>query len=391
MDLQRRLLRAMLWMLGVSAGAGVLAVFLSTRVMGRVAGTAFVAAVAVALAMPVSRLMDDEKKRYGGVVGLGGIVLAFALALGAIWVNLFSIGWDPEFRLAGTSLVVCVAGLIASNMVAGRVAGRQWVARTVGLYVDAVGAGFLVGALWSDYPLASWLGESGWLLLLSGLVAALSVVGLGTHARPWRWVGVLASGVGLMLGLVGVWVAPSADPTAYVAVMCVGVVVAYANVVLSVPLGEARAWACLVSIGSVAATGACLSILCAITGGFDGRGPEVLVRLTGAMGIVAACSTLGIVILHRLNRKPAGVGAAISEIAAVQIVCPHCARKQAAPVGESSCAGCGLLFSLRVSEPRCVQCEYPLLDLRGDVCPECGTAIRGSGKSLSAVGEQTSP
>jgi len=94
-----------------------------------------------------------------------------------------------------------------------------------------------------------------------------------------------------------------------------------------------------------------------------------------------------VVILHRLNRRPAGVSAAVSEIAVVQIVCPHCARKQAVPVGDSACAGCGLLFSLKVSEPRCVQCEYPLLDLRGDVCPECGTAIRGPGKNSVVAGE----
>lgn len=362
----------MLWMLGLSAGAGVLAVFLSTRVMGRVAGTAFVAAVAVGLAMPVSRLMDDEKKRFGGVVGLGSIVLAFALAMGAIWVDLFTTSWDTDMRLAGCSLLACIGGLVASNMVAGRGTGRHWLARTVGLYADVLGAGTLAGAIWTDWPLSGWLGESGWLVLGSGLVAALSLVGFG-EVRHWRWLGVLASGIGLALGLVGVWIAPSEDPTSYVAAMCAGAAIAYANVVLSVPLGEARGWACLVSIGSVAATGACVSLLSFITGGFDEGGPEMLVRLTGAMGIVAACSTLGVVILYRLNRRPQGAGAVVSEIRTLQLVCPHCGRKHLASVGESACAGCGLLFNLKVSEPRCAKCEYPLLDLRGDVCPECGT------------------
>jgi MFS family permease len=381
MNLQRTLLRAMLWMLGLSAGAGVLAVFLSTRVMGRVAGTALVAALAVGLAMPVSKWMDDEKKRLGGVVGLGAIVVAFALAMGAIWVDLINSAWDTDLRLAGTSILVCVGGLVAANMVAGRVAGRHWWARTVGLYADVLGAGILAGALWSNSPLDEELGESGWLVLASGLVAALALVGFGVESRPWRWLGVLASGVGLVLGLLGVWVVPSDDPTTYVAAMCAGAVVAYANIVLSVPLGEARGWACLVSIGSVAATAACVSLLCFITGGFDQGGPDMLVRLTGAMGIVAACSTLGVVILYRLNRRPQGMSAAVSEIGAVQLVCPHCGRKQGVPVGESACVGCGLVFSLKVSEPRCVKCEYPLLDLRGEVCPECGTAI-GRGETI---------
>jgi hypothetical protein len=373
MNLQRRLLRAMLWMLGLSAGAGVLAVFLSTRVMGRVAGTALVAAIAVGLAMPVSRLMDDERKRLGGIVGLGSMVVALLLALGAIWVDLFWMFGDVEWRLASNALVTAIAGLLCANLIAGRLEGTHWWARTVGLYTCIAGPAPLAAAVWLNYPLASWLAQSGWLLLASGTVAAFSLVGVGVEGRLWRWAGVAGAALALVIGLVGVWTERSNDPTAYIASIGIGGAVAYAIVVLRVPLGEARAWACLVAIGSVAATALLSSLLSLSSTGFNSTAPELLSRLTGAMAIVAACSTLGIVILYRLNRRTPESVSAPSEVREVQLVCPHCARRHAAPVGDSSCPGCGLMFTVKVSEPRCIKCEYPLLDLRGAVCPECGT------------------
>lgn len=373
MDLQRRLLRAMLVMLGLSAAAGVLAVFLSTRVMGRVAGTALVAAVAVALAMPVSRMLDDEKKRTGGMVGLWAVVVSFLFALAMIWVDLITSAMMTDERLVMSSVLVCIGGLLAANLLVRRAGGWGRAARPVALYTVVMGSVFLGLDIWLGYPDDEKFGETGWLVVGSGFLSALALVGLGVESRPWRWLGVLAAAGALVLGLLGVWVIPSKDPSVYITTMCAALVVAYANVVLSVPLGEARAWACLVSIGSVAATAACVSVLTFITGGFDRDGPDILNRVTGALGIVSACSTLGVIVLYRLNRRPPGTSATVSEIRSVHLTCPHCGRKQAVPVGEGACEGCGLLITVRVNEPRCVKCEYPLLDLKADRCPECGT------------------
>lgn len=377
MDLQRRLLRAMLVMLGLSAAAGVLAVFLSTRVMGRVAGTALVAAVAVALAMPLSRMLDDEKKRVGGMVGLWAIVVSFVLALAAIWVDLASMSWRVEEQLALSAVLACVAGLLAANLLVPRAGLWGRVTRPVALYTVVAGSALFAASIWDKFD--SKFGETGWLVVGSGVLIALSLGGMGVEPRPWRWLGVLASAGALVLGLLGVWVIPSNDPSVYITTMGAALVVAYANVVLSVPLGEAKAWACLVSIGSVAATAACVSVLSFMTRGFAETGPDLLNRVTGALGIVAACSTLGVVVLYRLNRRPPGTSAAVSEIRSVHLTCPHCGRKQALAVGEAACEGCGLLISVKVNEPHCMKCDYPLLDLKTDRCPECGTVRHGAG------------
>ncbi|MGD0542282.1 MAG: hypothetical protein ABSB33_12270 [Tepidisphaeraceae bacterium] len=63
----------------------------------------------------------------------------------------------------------------------------------------------------------------------------------------------------------------------------------------------------------------------------------------------------------------------------MEMVCPVCRKKQTVPindgVGELSCPGCGLIVSVRLRAPRCPSCDYMLLMLHSDRCPECGAPI----------------
>jgi hypothetical protein len=117
------------------------------------------------------------------------------------------------------------------------------------------------------------------------------------------------------------------------------------------------------------------------------RGPnELLGRATAATSIAAACGTLAILVLARLNRKsvtpavPAGVKA-------LAIVCPWCTQKQTAPLGASVCAVCGLKFQIAVEEPRCANCDYLLFMLKTDRCPECGLTMNAPAEGTPAPSE----
>lgn len=378
MDIQRTLLRALLWMLALAAAAGVMAVFMSRDVMGRVAGTALLTAVACGLAMPVSRRLDEAATRPGGLVGLASIVVAYIVAAVAIWVDVIARGWEISFRLVMTSLVVVVGGQIAGRLLNMLRGGAGRLAARTGFYIDVVAAGLFLGAIWSDLgsflngSVSEKLAMTGMWLLATGAPASLALIGSGARDRGWRWLGVLMSAGALAMAVAGVWYLESKDPTWFIVVMTVAVVIGYANVAVRVPLGDFGFWARLVAVGSTASTGGCLAALSYITEGFGQQVGETLARVTGASGIVAACSTVALLILYRLNRRAPGVSKNIAEITAVQVVCPHCGRKHAAGVVESACPGCGLFVTVRVREPRCLKCDYPLLDIKGGRCPECG-------------------
>ena len=95
--------------------------------------------------------------------------------------------------------------------------------------------------------------------------------------------------------------------------------------------------------------------------------------MTGATGIISACSTMAVLVIYRLHRRSPATSTVAAKITAIHMTCPHCGCRCEAKIGETACSGCGLLITLAVREPCCEKCDYPLLDLRGSVCPECGT------------------
>jgi Zn finger protein HypA/HybF involved in hydrogenase expression len=122
-----------------------------------------------------------------------------------------------------------------------------------------------------------------------------------------------------------------------------------------------------------------------ITVGFqtDVSEDELLVRLIAAGSIVSVCGLLAITIFLAANRRAlVTTSASVKEIRAVKVTCPRCATKTDAAAGvggaRSRCGGCGLIFVIELAEPRCVKCEYNLLDLKSDRCPECGTPVAES-------------
>jgi len=377
-DAQRILLRVLLWMLALAACAGVLAVFMSTGIMGRVAGSALLAAVACGVASPVSRFLDADEKRRAGLVGLSASIVGFVLGLVAIWIDVTGIRGDFDSQLALTALVFVVGGLMACLLMlhALRPAGR--IAAWTGIVMIASASACFLSATWFHFGRISTgetqdhLAITGGYLLLCGVPGCVCLIGTPARDRAWRWAGVLASAAALVIALAGTWFITSGDPTWLVAMLTVAIVAGHANGAVRVPLGEAGFWARLIAIGSMGATGACITALAYLTQ-FKQQGPDALTKAAGASAIVAVCSTIGLMILYRLNRRVPGVSANVAEIAAVTVVCPHCGTRRGAPIGASACGKCGLRITLVVKEPRCEKCDYSLLDIKEGVCPECGT------------------
>jgi len=369
MNLQRTLIRVMLWMLAITAVAGVMTIFGSARVMGRVAGTGGLTAAAMIAAFPLSKFLDRDKKRLGGLVGLLGLVVAFILALVAIWIGMFITTGDLEERLAASSFTIFVASMLAAFLLPARHSATLSIAATFTLASESMAALLFLASIWWKFE--DRLAETGGGLLASVAPAALAMIAQSPRDRMWRWIGPLAALVAFVMSFLGTWFIPSNDPTVYIGVLSIACVVGHANVVLHLRLPDSALWLRLVAIASAAATAGGITFVSALSKGFDSAPPDMLARLTGAAGIVTACATIALVVLLKLN--PARSAEAVTSIATVSLVCPHCAKKFDARVGVSACPTCGLLVTLGGRAPLCHDCQYPLLDLKSANCPECGT------------------
>jgi ribosomal protein L37E len=69
---------------------------------------------------------------------------------------------------------------------------------------------------------------------------------------------------------------------------------------------------------------------------------------------------------RRRDTIPARIGLAMT--------CPRCGVEQTFRVGAARCASCGFAMFIEFEEPRC-ECGYPLYQLEGQKCPECGRPI----------------
>jgi len=120
----------------------------------------------------------------------------------------------------------------------------------------------------------------------------------------------------------------------------------------------------IVSIWALA-VGLCATVIAELSG-------DMWFRTLGAVGVVDASSSLGLVILARL-RQVARVEGLQTAARQVELRCPRCLTLQTVVVGRSSCSVCGLRLNVEIEEPRCPRCNYLLWQLPERRCPECGT------------------
>lgn len=378
MSLQRRLAQAMLALLGLAALAGVGTIFLpGGDFVARVAATLAVAAIAIGAAMPVSRRLDRQETRSSGVFGLGAVIVGFCLALLAIWSEFLR--WPDGLRLALTTLayVACAVPAAVFFALLRREAGRT--AGGFGLVVTATTFVLWLAAIWGGrYGLdEDKLAQTAAIVGGAGVLVPACLVGRRGDRCWWRWFGVAAGAVMLTLGLGGIWVSSNSDATWFAQSLIVLVTIAAVNLLVRAPFRGAHRWLVLATAAALVATGASATAANLTTRGFQYSSADTISqRLFGAGAIVTVCGLLALVVIHAFSRRVLITRSArIEDIERVDLACPRCARRQQAPIGESRCPGCGLIFLLRVAEPRCAKCDYPLLDLRSAACPECGEAI----------------
>ena len=163
-------------------------------------------------------------------------------------------------------------------------------------------------------------------------------------------------------------------------------VVAHATLVMLAPLTFGQRWLRLLTILAVFVTAALVDWIVYLD-----EAPEMLQRLASAAGICAACGTLAIAILARVNRKLT-VHATPKELREIKLECPQCGKRQTIAVGtDAACSGCGLKIAVRVEEPRCAHCDYLLYGISSDRCPECGTPIWGLAEAPEPARTLTTP
>lgn len=382
MNLRHILLRLMLWSLGIGAVLGAVAVlFTSYDVMWRVVSTCFVTALAALLILGCSMLMDKPRARGAGMAGMVGVLLEFFLTLLLIWnaPRLFNIRrLDDCIALTIVFsiplVVVLMLALWARQSPLTRVMGNVGVALVAAEFL------LLSLAIWGE-PLwrdDDWYGTAA-AFAIFGVMALAALVGAARRdGRWWRWISVLGAIVAFGMSIWGIWISHSGSETLFAAIIAIAAFPAYANVLMLCPLRSGQGWLRVVTLGAALVTAVC--IVAAIYFRF-GSNYELLSRVGAAGAIIAACGTLALLVLARLNRR-ADFKPELTDITEISIVCPICRKKQTVALGESACASCGLQLHIRVEEPRCPNCNYLLVMLHSDRCPECGTPLATPTRSL---------
>lgn len=342
-------LRTMLWLLGAAAVFGVTSVLTeSYDLVGRLAGTAAITAMAAGLLWPFSVMMDHDRLRGMGLFGALSVMVSYLLVIPSVW----SVGHREEEAIvaAVTIALMLPAGLgtlLLAQVRATRISGLVGTA----LYAIVMTA-FMI-AIWSPsqwYSNDEWW-ETGFSILVFGPMALANLIGAGSgDRRYWRWLGVLAAAVGCFACLHGAWWGDYPSERVLVVISSIAVALAYANVSLYLPLTRGQEWLRIATISMVGLTAVFLDIDLLLQLSY--RGPLSLVgRAALAAGILASCGSLALIILAALNRT-GQVHIVEGKISNIAVHCPRCGKKQVISLGSATCSRCQLIMNISVQEPK---------------------------------------
>lgn len=359
----------MLWSLGLAALAGVCAAFWGVSETWRFIGTALMTSVAAGLMLAVGRLIDREKTREAGLVGMAAITVEYILGVLLLWEA--SLPSDFRDGIGYTMLAALQVAPPVMAFLALKKGKANSVARWIGLIATAVAFVLMMVAAWVTQGFLDkwWLSSAA--VEVCGAVAALCVLGVPLSGWNWRWPGIIAAFVSMVLSLIGIWSNPQGS-WIFAAIAGVAAVVAHANISLLCPLRPSQKWVRFVTI--VAVVAAALLIDAIVYRDLSMQDP--LERPLTAAGVVAGCGTLALAVFARMNLRLQPESPTPDLLTTLTLECPHCALKQKLPAGDSACQRCGLRFHIRLEEPRCGGCGYLLYMLKSDRCPECGLPVQ---------------
>jgi hypothetical protein len=380
MPLRTWLVRIMLGFLALAALGGVAGILVpGTDVVWRLVWTAVTTSVCCALLLAATRFVDRPGNRGASLYSMAVIVVEFLLALALIWevADVILPGRDAWWRLLAAMGFIAMTQFPAVPFVRMLPRPTTRIAGVVGVAGLAVALVMLLASV--VIPHGAWnksdeLMAAGITLVAATVIIGLTLIGAGRDDRRyWRWVGVTAAVIGYALLAHGIWTDTyygDLPPRSIVILASLAIVVAHANLALYATLTPGQVWLRWATIAAIVATAVMVDLTV-----LTHDPPDLVMRLAAAAGICAACGSTALAVLARVNRRGAAPRVTPREITSIDLVCPHCDKRQRLPVGETSCSNCGLWITVRVNEPRCEQCGYLLYMLRGDRCPECGTPV----------------
>lgn len=349
LQFRRVCLRVMLWLIGAAAVFGVLSVLTASyEVVGRIAGTAALTALAAGLLWPFTILMDRDDRRNVGLFGVASVIAVYFLVVPSIW-NLGHRG--EEAALAGLIVTLMTpVGLIIVMLINTRVAR---IAGLVGIVLYVCVLICFLTALWHPrrwYSDDLWW-ETGFALAGFGAIALANLVGVASgDRRHWRWVGVLTSAFGWGVCTWGIWANELADEKFIVVICSIAIAIAHANLTMFVPLRTGQGWLRLATICAVAITALSLDIDVLFSLSKHGR-ISTLGRVALASGILSSCGTLALIILACLNRVVQH-RTFDGQRASMAVTCPKCGKRQTIPLEDATCSRCGLRIRIHIEEPQ---------------------------------------
>ncbi len=376
---RRQLLYLMLGALAVAGASGVLAIFVSgSDLAWRIGGTGLIAAITAAIMMPACAWADKPASRVAGLVGMGVCIAELCLCSVLVWGGIFG-NQTWEFA-AGVAGALAINGLVAVAFLKPmQKPGWRW-ASLSGAYGCAVSCAIVVVASFeSAYhtgPDSEKLYFTAVGAFWSAVLGSLALVGFQKpDARPWRWAGVAAAGAGWGIVIYGAWIHKGDESVWLVGPYALAAVVAHAIVALRPELTIGQAWVRWLAIITAVATGTLITSCSYADPKWETLDRfTTLWRITAATGIICASASVALLVFGRLNRKPV-VELSRTTFDQVTLFCPRCELKQTLPVGGALCRGCRLHIAVDVQSARCAKCNYELVNLHSDRCPECGTLL----------------
>lgn len=390
-------LKIMLWAIAFGAAAGVAAVlFVPLGAIYRVTGTSFLLAGGALLMMLAGNLVDRERTRASGLLGMGLVIVIFFLALALIWDLHRLIGaatglsqWraaEALWTTIGWLLLIGTPSLFVLRLIQ---SDRSRLAGWVGLILAGISficlmIGTVLHAAGAADP-ERWLLTGMWIGLMGALVVGCLAGVQRLPDRPWVWIGVAAAAAAAAMGILGAWteIETRLGENLTVCFISAAVAVSYANTLLHFPIRPQHRW--VTSAAILIATGTAVVVGLYVfstprwydTPSESGTAfQELLERVMIAGAILSATGLLAIAVLARLYR-PLAIERSAKEIREVTLICPVCRNRQQLPTGESAaCRTCGLRIDIKVAEPRCPKCDYLLYHLQSPNCPECGHGLR---------------
>jgi hypothetical protein len=349
----RVLLLVVLWSLGAAAVLGAVGVLTGGEVvLYRMVGTLSLTAICAGLLFWVTRKLSDPAVYAAAMLATVLVVIEFLLGLFAIWaVNNFlftSQGeycWELIFIIAaaGGPAVACMRYLHHPEAA---------IASATGLLLCGI-----VFAIWLiGMSSKSWMWwESDYYIYGFGLLAVLSLVGVGKDRRYWRWGGIICCVAAAVIGIKFIDSNETWPINPMTVVIGLAVLVAHANLALRCPLRPGQKWIAYTTVGAVALAAICCDVSVFSHQEMLYSGPlnvdSLPNRLAAACGIIAACGSLALIILWRSNQKLVlGKRAAAEalDVGALQVtvICPTCQKKQVVGKAGAACSGCGLRMKI---------------------------------------------